>query len=157
MATGHAKTRRDAAVDEDGNGTVGADAHGLEAGLSGFVHGIRVGLVRHAEQSARWEVEGACAAGCGCKADARHVIMGRCRDTRYERDGYNKKVHGLLQALVKAVPKQKNRAVDVPMREWLCECRLLVLRRQRRGRRGACVGMRLIMNNGMRYAQSWVE
>ena len=97
-----------------------------------MVYGLRVGVVEGVEHDAAWErrlgVEGTrmerealrgCVGGCGCAADVRHVVMGRCEGARGNAE-YLSAMRRRMSEVAKSVPAPKLTR-QTPLREW-CPC-----------------------------------
>jgi len=92
-------------------------------GVCGLTHGLRTGEVVGAEQSAPWQTDAMCDAGCGEPATAQHVIMARC-EGMVGRDVYVERVMRHLLKLEKCTPRARPNGDEptreMPMNQWMC-------------------------------------
>ena len=98
----------------------------------GLTCGIRVGQITEQDKGwerryeaevrsgrvarAHWQKERGCIAGCKCRADSEHVIMGKCKATRDKKD-YKIRIRQALGVIAATIPKQKKDLKDMPVWE----------------------------------------
>jgi hypothetical protein len=82
------------------------------------------------EHSAPWRRGEQCAAGCGCPASMKHVIMAECKGIA-GKDTYLTEMRKHMKEIAKAVPRNTAKATrDTPMAEWVCGCRVTIVKAQ---------------------------
>ena len=96
-------------------------------GICGVASGFRVGRHARAEHSWEWHAHRKCAAGCGERADMKHVILGRCKGM-HGHDIYMLKICKALHAMLRHIPKVAGPTATMPMNQWMCPARVQIRR-----------------------------